>query len=49
MAHGLAHGHVWPFRRAHGLDTRTCGWPCDPSQYTLSFSKGRHTGMSSAV
>ncbi|KHG17957.1 hypothetical protein F383_23380 [Gossypium arboreum] len=35
MAHSLAHGRVWSFRRAYGLNTRTCGWPCDRSRYTL--------------
>ncbi|KHG28200.1 hypothetical protein F383_14506 [Gossypium arboreum] len=23
---------------AHGLDTRACGWPCDPSQYVCPVS-----------
>ncbi|KHG18265.1 hypothetical protein F383_23439 [Gossypium arboreum] len=31
LAHGLVHGRVWPLRRAHGLDIRACGWPCDLS------------------
>ncbi|KHG17227.1 hypothetical protein F383_21978 [Gossypium arboreum] len=31
LVQGLAHGHVWPLRRAHGLDTRACDRSCDPS------------------
>ncbi|KHF98032.1 Phosphoenolpyruvate carboxykinase [GTP] [Gossypium arboreum] len=38
LIHGLAQGHLWPLQSAHGLDTRACGWPCDPSQYVCPVS-----------
>ncbi|KHG05914.1 hypothetical protein F383_32767 [Gossypium arboreum] len=38
LEHGLAHGRVWPLRRAYGLNIRACGWPCDPRQYVCPVS-----------